>query len=102
MNRAIGTLTLKDQRTCVLYDSKSGDIFSVYHSLNYEGAAPGPDEREMESRARSISKRVIEASTQRRVDDKNIKALFIDPPSFDDSRRMKVDLKQLRIVPVES
>ena len=101
MNRIGVSLTVKNQHTCVLYDSNSGNIFSVYHSLSYEGAGPGPDQKEMETRARSISKKIIEAATQRPVDDKNIKALFVDPESFIKSQPMKVDLKQLRVVPAE-
>lgn len=101
MKRTIASLKVKDHRSCVLYDSGSGNIVSVYHSVTYEGAKPGPDQKEMESRARSISKKMIEAATRRPHDDKNIKTLFAHPAAFDKPGPKKVDLKELKVVPAE-
>jgi hypothetical protein len=100
MNRAVASLKIKDRHSCVLYDSSSGTIVSVYHSINYEGAEAGPNREEMESRAMTLSKRLIEAATGSPMDVKNIKTLFTDPDLFD-KRAMKVDLKELKVVAVE-
>lgn len=98
MNRAVALLKVKDHRSCVLYDSTDGKIVSVYHSITYEGADAGPDQKEMESRAMSLSKKLIEAATGSPMEGKNIKALFAHPDVLDKPVPMKVDLKELKVV----
>jgi hypothetical protein len=100
MNRAVASWKVKDHHSCVLYDLSNGKIVSVYHSVTYEGADAGPDQKEMESRAMTLSKKLIEAATGSPMDVKNIKALFAHPDLFDRGP-MKVDLKELKVVPAE-
>ena len=100
MNRAVASMKIKDHYSCVLYDSSSGKIVSVYHSINYEGADVGPDQKEMESRAVALSRKLIEAATGSPMDVRNIKTLFAHPDLFD-MRPMKIDLKELKVVPAE-
>jgi|SRR6516165_8873537 hypothetical protein len=102
MHRADASLKVKDHRSCVLYDSSNGNIVSVYHSITYEGADAGPDQKEMESRAMILSKKLIEAATRSPMDVKNIKVLFASPNLFETPVPMKVDLKDLKVIPAES
>jgi len=48
----------------------------------------------------TLSKKLIEAATGSPMDAKNIKALFAHPELFD-KRPMKIDLKELKVVPAE-
>jgi len=101
MKHTTASLKVKDHHSCVLYDSGSGKIVSIFHSITYEGAGPAPDQKEMETRARAASKKIIHAATGHAMDEKNVKALFTHPDVFKANRPIKVDLKDLKVVHAE-
>ncbi|MCC6947408.1 MAG: hypothetical protein IT539_06510 [Bradyrhizobiaceae bacterium] len=92
---------VRDHLTYVVYDPTNGDILSVYHSVSYEGADPAPDQKELESRAITLSKQFFQKHSERSFDEKNVKALASRPELFEGPGAMKVDLKQLTVVPVQ-
>ena len=101
MKHTTASLRVKDHHSCVLYDSGSGKIVSIFHSITYEGAGPTPDQKEIEARARAASKKIIQAATGNPMDEKNLKAMFTHPDAFKSNRPMKVDLKDLKVVHAE-
>src|SRR5262249_34632269 len=101
MSRAVASLNVKDHHSCVLYDSNSGAIVSEYHSLTYEGAGPAPDQREMETRALAISKRLIEAATKRPFDQSNIRIFLAHRVCLRISGQMRAVWDQFKVVAAE-
>ena len=90
---------ITDHQFCVLYDSETGKILSTYESITLEGAGLAPQQGDIETKARAVSKKLIETASNQRLDDKNIKAIFVGPEAFNASGPQKVDLKELRLVP---
>ncbi len=99
MYSADASLKIAHHQFCVLYDSTSGKILSVFESITFEGAGPAPRPKDIESRAKALSGQLIKAYSKRPLDQKSVKTLLVGPEAFEKPGPKKVDLKQLTLVP---
>jgi hypothetical protein len=86
---------------CVLYESASGKILSVYESITLEGAGPAPRPQDIESRAKALSSQFMRAQSKRPFDENAVQTLLVGPEAFKTPGPKKVDLKRLAVVPAE-
>jgi len=101
MYSADASLKIAYRQFCVLYDSMSGKILSVYESITFEGGGPAPQPKDIESRAKALSRQLIQAQSKRPFDEKNVQTLLVGPEAFEKPGPKKVDLKRLALVPAE-
>ena len=95
------TPKIAHHKFCVLYESASGKILSVYESITLEGAGPAPRPQDIESRARAFFSKFIQARSKFPFDEKAVQTLLVDPEAFGTPGPKKVDLKRLAIVSAE-
>lgn len=99
MYSADAALKIAHHHFCILYDGTSGKIVSTFESITLEGAGPAPQQRDIESRARTQSSKLVQAASGQPLDTKNLKALFVGPEAFKEFGPKKVDVKQQIVIP---
>jgi hypothetical protein len=98
MYSADAALRVTHHQYCVLYESTSGKIVSVFQSISLEGAGPAPRPADIESRAKELSAKLIETYSKRPFDQKKVKTLVVGPEAFEKPGAKKVDLERLTLV----
>jgi hypothetical protein len=94
------TLRIADHKFCVMYESTNGKIVSVFESKTLEGAV-APDAEELQERARTLTRRLMQDAFGRHVDYDNVESIVVGPEAFEEQGPKKVDLESRMVVAAE-